>query len=157
MALTLFGGRRSDIDPFGYMMLDPFSLPSLLSFPNNPSFARDVSAVASTQVDWKETPDAHIFKVNLPGLSKDDVKVQVENGNVLQISGKRKIEEKASTDRWHRVERAHGSFLRRFRLPKNAKLDEVKASMDNGVLSVIVLKATPPEHKSEVRDISISE
>ncbi|KAH7307202.1 hypothetical protein KP509_22G049300 [Ceratopteris richardii] len=159
MALSLFG-RRFD-EPFESMLYDPFLFPShnwssLMRFPDQPSFARDVAAVANTQVDWKETENAHIFKANLPGLSKEEVKVQVEDGRVLQISGERKKEEVSSSDRWHRVERAQGNFLRRFRLPENAKVDEVKAAMENGVLTVTVPKAPPPEPKPTVRSIDIS-
>ena len=95
-------------------------------------------------------------KIVFLGLSKEEVKVQVEEGRVLQISGERKKEETTSTDRWHRVERSQGSFLRRFRLPENAKLEEVKAAMENGVLTVTVPKASPPEPKSAVRNIDIS-
>jgi HSP20 family protein len=84
------------------------------------------------------------------------VKVQVEDGRVLQISGERKKEETSSTDRWHRVERSQGSFLRRFKLPENTKLEEVKAAMENGVLTVTVPKIPPPEPKSSVRTIDIS-
>ena len=91
------------------------------------------------------------------GLSKQEVKVQVEEGRVLQISGERKKEETSSTDRWHRVERSQGSFLRRFKLPENTKVEEVKAAMENGVLTVTVPKFTPPEPKTAVRTIDISD
>ncbi|KAH7331924.1 hypothetical protein KP509_20G057700 [Ceratopteris richardii] len=112
------------------------------------SYARDVAAVANTQVDWKETPEAHIFKANLPGLSKDEVKAQVEEGRVLQISGERRKEEATQGEKWHHVERVHGSFLRRFRLPENVKLEEVKAGMENGVLTVTVPKMQKPSAKT---------
>ena len=82
--------------------------------------------------------------------------MQVEDGRVLQISGERKKEETKSSDRWHRVERSQGSFLRRFKLPENTKLEEVQAAMENGVLTVTVPKAAPPEPKSTVRSIDIS-
>ncbi|KAH7283599.1 hypothetical protein KP509_34G015400 [Ceratopteris richardii] len=160
MALSLFDSRSDD--PWDSFFSDPFSFPSslvrspFLNFPDHPSFARDVAAVANTQVDWKETSDSHILKANLPGLGKEDVKVQVEDGRVLQISGERKCEESQSGDRWHRIERAHGSFLRKFRLPEGAKIDEVKASMENGVLTVTIPKLAPPEPKSNVRAIDIS-
>ncbi|KAH7387562.1 hypothetical protein KP509_16G030200 [Ceratopteris richardii] len=117
MALTPFFVGGSDI-------FDPFNFDSLL-FGNrlsdrtggSSSYARDVAAVANTQVDWKGTADAHVFKANLPGLSKEEVKIQVQDGRVLQISGERKKEEVSDGEKWHRVERAQGSFLRRFRLP----------------------------------------
>ncbi|KAJ7542242.1 hypothetical protein O6H91_10G096900 [Diphasiastrum complanatum] len=156
MALTpfFFGGDQSIFDP-----LDRFFEPSADRFTlwdNAPSrrFAQDVSAIASTRVDWVETPEAHIFKADLPGLKKEEVKVQVEDGRTLQISGERKKEEVEKTDKWHRVERTQGSFLRRFRLPENAKLEEVKAKVEDGVLTVTVPKIEKP--KSEVKAIEIS-
>lgn len=108
----------------------------------------------NTRIDWKETPEAHIFEADLPGLKKDDVKVEVEEGRVLQISGERSREEEEKNDKWHRIERSSGKFQRRFRLPENAKMDRVKASMENGVLTVTVPKEE--EKKPEVKAIEIS-
>ena len=151
------GGRRSDIfDPFSLDVWDPFD-----GFPfnntalaNAPSSARETSAFANARIDWKETPESHIFTADLPGLKKEEVKVEVEEGRVLQISGERSKEEEEKNDRWHRVERSSGKFLRRFRLPENAKMEEVKASMENGVLTVTVPKQE--EKKPEVKAIDIS-
>ena len=66
--------------------------------------------------------------------------MELEEGRVLQISGERSREKEEKNDKWHRVERSSGKFLRRFRLPENAKVDEVKAAMENGVLTVTVPK-----------------
>ncbi|KAK9998598.1 hypothetical protein SO802_018201 [Lithocarpus litseifolius] len=107
------------------------------------------------RIDWKETPEAHVFKADLPGLVKEEVKVEVEEGQILQISGERSKEQEEKKDKWYRVERSSGKFLRRFRLPKNARTDQVKASMENGVLTVFV----PTEgvvKKPEVKTIEIS-
>ena len=104
------------------------------------------------KVDWKETPESHIFMADLPGLKKEEVKVEVEGGRVLEISGERRKEEKEDT--WHREERISGKFLRRFRLPENAKVDEVKAAMENGVLTVTVPKKEVK--KPEVKTIDIN-
>ncbi|KAK2637451.1 hypothetical protein Ddye_032243 [Dipteronia dyeriana] len=58
------------------------------------SVARETSAIANTRIDWKETPEAHVFKADLPGLKKEEVKVEVEeDGRVLQISGERNREQ----------------------------------------------------------------
>lgn len=97
--------------------------------------------VLSTPIDWKETPESHVFIADLPGLSKDEVKVEINDGRILQISGERKAEAAAEGgEKWHRVERNRGDFCRRFRLPENAKTDEIKASMENGVLTVSIPK-----------------
>ncbi|PON80923.1 Small heat shock protein HSP [Trema orientale] len=99
-------------------------------------------------------PEAHVFRADVPGLKKEEVKVEVEDDRVLQISGERKMEKKDKNDTWHRVERSCGKFLRRFRLPENAKLDQIKAAMENGVLTVTVPKEAIK--KSDVKSIEIS-
>ncbi|CAL5322595.1 hypothetical protein CsSME_00000926 [Camellia sinensis var. sinensis] len=157
MIPSIFGGRRSNVfDPFSLDIWDPFEgFPFNSAFANAPnSAARETSAIANTRIDWKETPEAHIFKVDLPGLKKEEVKVEVEEGRVLQISGERSKEHEEKNDKWHRIERSSGKFLRRFRLPENVKMDEVKATMEDGVLTVIVPKEE--EKKPEVKSIDIS-
>ncbi|RYR46270.1 hypothetical protein Ahy_A07g032010 isoform A [Arachis hypogaea] len=147
MIPSVFGGRRSNI-------LDPFSLDVWDPFQDIFSVAMSASAIASTRVDWKETPEAHVFNVDLPGLKKEEVKVEVEDGRVLQISGERSREQEQKDDRWHRVERSTGKFMRRFRLPENANMDEIRAAMENGVLTITVPKVE--EKKPEIKSIQIS-
>ncbi|KAI3772272.1 hypothetical protein L6452_03454 [Arctium lappa] len=116
--------------------------------------SRDTSAFVNTRVDWKETPEAHVFNADLPGIKKEEVKVEVEDDRILQISGERNVEKEDKNDTWHRVERSSGKFTRRFRLPENAKLDEVKASMENGVLTITVPKEEVK--KPDVKSIQIT-
>ncbi|KAL5701832.1 hypothetical protein ACHQM5_027126 [Ranunculus cassubicifolius] len=152
---SIFSGKRSNVfDPFSLEIWDPFQ-----DFPFSPSItpsesSKEISQFAKTRIDWKETPEAHVFKADLPGLNKEEVKVEVEEGRVLQISGERSREKEEKDDKWHRVERSSGKFLRRFRLPENAKIDQVKASMENGVLTVMVPKEEVK--KPEVKAIEIS-
>ncbi|KAK9913654.1 hypothetical protein M0R45_037464 [Rubus argutus] len=156
---SFFGnGRRSSVfDPFSLDIWDPFQDFSLINARSAPrsELAGETAAVANTRIDWKETPEAHVFKADLPGLKKEEVKVEVEEGNVLQISGERRVEKEDKSDKWHRVERSSGKFSRRFRLPENAKTEEVKAAMENGVLTVIVPKLEVK--KPDVKAIQISD
>ncbi|CAB4312761.1 unnamed protein product [Prunus armeniaca] len=149
--------RGGFFDPFSLDVWEPFKdfpFPSSSSLSTFPEFSRENSAFLNTRIDWKETPEAHLFKADLPGLKKEEVKVELEENRVLQISGERKIEKEDKNDQWHRVERSSGKFLRRFQLPENAKVDEIKAAMENGVLSVTVPKAEVK--KPDVKAIEIS-
>ncbi|KAE8719108.1 17.5 kDa class I heat shock protein [Hibiscus syriacus] len=56
--------------------------------------------VVKAQIDWKETPEAHVFKAVFPGLKKEEVKVEIEDDRVLQISGERKVEKEDKNDTW---------------------------------------------------------
>ncbi|GLJ26949.1 hypothetical protein SUGI_0527580 [Cryptomeria japonica] len=91
---SLWGRRSSTVyDPFSLDVWDPFQVFDSSIFKNiaapSADFARDAAAVANTQIDWKETPDAHIFKADLPGLKKEEIKIEVEGSRILQISGER--------------------------------------------------------------------
>lgn len=141
----------SVLDPFSLDLWDPFhGFPFTRSFLDPSStFLSDTSAFTMARMDWKETPEAHVLKADLPGMKKEEIKVEAE-GNVLQISGERTGENEDKTDTWHLVERSSGKFMRRLRLPENVKMDEIKAAMENGVLTVTVPKkeVKKPEAKS---------
>ncbi|XP_055836352.1 17.8 kDa class I heat shock protein-like [Solanum dulcamara] len=153
---SFFGGRRSNIfDPFSLDVWDPFEgFPISTTIANPPSSVRETSAFANARIDWKETPQAHVFKVDVPGIKKEEVKVEVEEGGILQISGERSKEQEEKNDQWHRMERSSGKFVRRFRLPESVRMGEIKAAMENGVLTVTVPKEE--EKKPEVKAIDIS-
>ncbi|KAJ7947659.1 Class I heat shock protein [Quillaja saponaria] len=153
---SFFGGRKTDVfDPFSLDTWDPFDGFFTSSLTNLPASANETSAFANTRIDWKETPEAHVFKADLPGVKKQEVKVEVEEGRILQISGERSKEQEEKNDTWHRVERSSGRFLRRFRLPENAKTDQVKASLENGVLTVTIPKVEEKKQPG-VKAIDIS-
>ncbi|XP_068667962.1 18.1 kDa class I heat shock protein-like [Aristolochia californica] len=152
---SILGQRTNVFDPFSLDVWDPFQgfpLKTLAS--SGSSLSDETTQLVNTRIDWKETPEAHVFKADLPGLKKEEVKVEVEEGRVLQISGERSKETEEKNDKWHRVERSSGKFLRRFRLPGNAKMDQVKATMENGVLTVTIPKEEVK--KPEVKAIDIS-
>jgi HSP20 family protein len=93
-----------------------------------------------------------VTKVDLPGLKKEDVKIEVTD-NRLVISGERKREVEERKKNVYRSEREYGSFYRAVPLPEGVKLEDVKATFADGVLEVSVPLAAQPEAK--VRRVEI--
>lgn len=121
------------------------------------SYVRDTRAQACTAVDVKELPNAYVFVADMPGLKSADIKVQVENDNVLTISGERKREEPSDDTQYLQLERPAGKFLRKFTLPQNADLNKISASCNDGVLTVVVPKLPPPEpQKPKTINVTVS-
>ncbi|GAB4854510.1 hypothetical protein Ancab_023092 [Ancistrocladus abbreviatus] len=116
---------------------------------NAPSrnYVRDARAMASTPADVKEYPNSYQFIVDMPGLKSREIKVQVEDDNVLMISGERKRDEEKEGVKYVRMERRVGNFLRKFVLPENASTEAITAVCQDGVLTVTVEKLPPPESK----------
>ena len=89
-------------------------------------------------IDVHETADDYIITAELPGLSRDDIHIQVHEGRV-QISGERR-EHDFPCEQYHRVERGHGSFSRTFDLPLPVQNDHVSADLRDGVLTIVCPK-----------------
>ncbi|XP_062159176.1 17.9 kDa class II heat shock protein-like [Alnus glutinosa] len=112
------------------------------------SYVRDAKAMAATPADVKEYPDAYVFIIDMPGLKSGDIKVQVEDDNMLVISGERKREDEGKEGaKYVRMERRVGKLMRKFGLPENANTDAISAVCQDGVLTVTVQKLPPPEPK----------
>lgn len=103
----------------------------------------DASSVVTSQwvprVDIKEEADRFVIFADLPGVDPAGIEVQMDKG-ILSIKGERKTESLTETDRYSRVERAHGVFYRRFALPDSANPDGVTASGRHGVLEITIPK-----------------
>lgn len=96
------------------------------------------------RVDIVESDDSYRIQADIPGVSKDDLKVAVQDG-VLTIQGERKQEQEEENKRFHRVERFYGSFTRSFTLPEDADVNALKASASEGQLTVTIpRKASSP-------------
>jgi HSP20 family protein len=100
----------------------------------------------SPLVDITEDDKEYLIKAELPEVKKDEVKVTVENG-VLNITGERKFEKEEKGKRYHRVERAYGSFVRSFTLPDDADANKVNAEFKDGVLKVHLAKSESAKPK----------
>ena len=88
-------------------------------------------------VDLCETSDAFIFTAELPGLSREQIRIDVHD-NRLSLQGRR--EARVSCEQYHQVERGHGEFLRTFVLPQPVDADRVTADITDGVLTITVPK-----------------
>lgn len=103
-------------------------------------------------VDISESNEAFHIKVDLPDVKKEDVKISVED-HTLTLRGERKKVEEKKEERYHRVERSYGSFMRSFRLPENVDNEQIQAKFDAGVLEVYLPKAR--QEKPSGREVKI--
>jgi HSP20 family protein len=98
-------------------------------------------------VDITEDEKEYLIKAELPEMKKEDVRLTVEN-DVLAISGERKFEKEEKGRKYHRVERAYGSFVRSFSLPEDADGSKVTADFKDGVLQVHLPKSVKAKPKA---------
>lgn len=102
------------------------------------------------RVDIREVGEDIVIEAEVPGLTRDDIEISVENG-VLTISGQYKPAEESNGGCYHLRERNAGSFSRSFRLPPTSDLDKVEASLQNGVLTLTV----PTREEARPRKITV--
>ncbi len=102
-------------------------------------------------VDIKETKDDYVIAAEVPGMSKDDIKLSVED-NTLTIKGEKKEEKKEKDENFHRVERRYGSFQRSFNLDTPIETENISASCKDGILTIHL----PKKEESKPKEISIS-
>ena len=90
-------------------------------------------------VDLYETADRFVLTAELPGLTREDIDIQVHDGT-LTLQGRRK-EAPVPCEQYHRVERGHGAFARRFALPSAVAADHITADFRDGVLTIVIPKS----------------
>jgi HSP20 family protein len=102
-------------------------------------------------VDVLESKDAYLIRAELPGMKREDIKVEVKDGTLV-LSGERKSEQPAEGVDYRHVERIAAKFWRSFSLPETAKQDGIEATYKDGILEVSV----PKVEKAKPRQIEIS-
>ena len=138
---------------------EPFAgfgnLPSLFNDFFDGDFDR--SPVRSGAVKWYpavdvlESKDAYMIRAELPGMKKEDIKVEIKEGTLF-LSGARKSEKPAEGVEYRHVERVAAKFWRSFSLPENVKQDGIEASYKDGVIEIRV----PKSEEAKPRQIEIS-
>ncbi len=107
----------------------------------------DASISAFTpQVNTREGEFAYHIDVDLPGVKKEDITIDVHEG-VLTISGERNFKEEVKEEDYYKVETSFGKFQRSFTLPKNIDLENIEASSNEGVLEVVIPKLEKDANK----------
>jgi HSP20 family protein len=137
---TQLAAPRAVSDPFALLRQVTSELDRVFEQPFKTAFrwpaAADLAAWAP-QVDVFQRDGQLVTKVDLPGLKKEDIKVEIADG-YLVVSGERKDEAEDKQENFYRCERSYGSFYRAVPLPDGVKADEVKATFEDGVLQVRV-------------------
>lgn len=124
-------------DPFQAML----ALPSAFE-PRETLFAPDFEV--------KETPEAYIFKADIPGVKEEDLDISMTRNRVV-VSGKREAEATQEGETYYTCERSYGSFTRGFTLPEGVDTDNVRADLKDGVLTMTVPKK--PEQQAKKVEI----
>ena len=117
-------------------------------------FNRDIFRLTDQwvpQVDMSETKEEVIVRAEVPGMTKEDITVTLQD-NVLTLRGEKKQEKREQEASFHRIESSYGSFVRSITLPTLVQADRVKAAYKEGVLTVSLPKAEEVKPK----EISIS-
>ena len=159
---TALAQGRAPRDPFALLremtsdLERAFERPFRTDFrwPSLRRFAFTDASDWAPEIDVFERDNRLVTKVDLPGLRKEDVKVEATDGH-LTISGERKSETEEKKDNVYRCERSYGSFSRAVPLPEGAKLEDVKATFTDGVLEVSVplpAKATVKRRTVQIED-----
>jgi HSP20 family protein len=106
-----------------------------------------VSGGWTPPVEIYDTEDALMVRVELPGVAKEDVHVEVHE-NTLSLRGERKPDPSIKESQYHRQERAYGPFQRAFRLPVQVDTAKVQATYRNGLLELRIPKSevAKPKH-----------
>ncbi len=95
-------------------------------------------------VNTREDEKAYYIEVDLPGVKKEDIKVDVKE-NALTISGERKFKEEVKEDDYYKIETSIGKFSRTFTLPEDADVENIDAKSENGVLDIVIPKVKKEE------------
>jgi HSP20 family protein len=132
-----FEDLRSAQDELNQM--NPMLAQALGRYGQRQAAAADATPAWAPALDISERKDAYLVTVELPGVKLDDLQITLEGG-LLTIQGERHFADDSSEQQFHRIERRYGAFRRSITLPAHVRADAVEASIEDGVLQVLVPK-----------------
>lgn len=150
--------RREPATLFDEMQADLARLLDFGSFPVFP-FGRalrrvpQMSAATMPRVDIFERDDALVVKAEVPGVKKEDIDLEVVDGDLV-LRADRQEEREVKDEHWYRMERSSGSLYRRLPLPEGVQTEQIVATLSDGVLEIILPK--PRETAQQPQKIAIS-
>lgn len=100
-------------------------------------------------VNTREGKSAYHVDIDLPGVAKDDIKVDIDN-DILTVSGERKTKDEIKEEDYYKVETSFGKFTRSFTLPDNVDVENIEARSSDGVLEVIIPKLEINKNKKVI-------
>ena len=144
----VLGGR----DPFAAFW-EPFGLTTRNAGSLQPG-RQGAGALWAPQIETFQRGNEFVVRADLPGLKKDDVKIDITD-EAVTIEGERRDEHEEEREGYYRSERSYGSFYRVVPLPDGAITDSAKAHFNNGVLEIVV--QAPPREVSRGRRLEITQ
>jgi HSP20 family protein len=99
----------------------------------------DNTSVFNPKFDISEDKNKLYFEVEVPGISKNEIKISMQD-NVLTVSGEKKRSEEVKEKNYFNTERTYGSFKRSFTLPSDIDVEKTEAKFENGVLLIAIPK-----------------
>lgn len=117
------------------------------------AFGGRIAEFFSPSADAAATDDFYEIQVELPGVSEDDINLEL-NDYILKVTGEKKVEHEEKGKTYYFSERVYGAFSRSFRLPEDADRDKIFASHKDGILTIKVAKSRSEAQKARKIDIA---
>ena len=116
----------------------------------------DTGVAFAPKMDMKQTDKKYIITMDIPGMDKDKINVEIKNGALI-VSGERQTEtDDNKNNQYYRQERSFGTFMQSIPLPEDAKKDQIDANYKNGVLTVLVGRLKKQDKDPDNQKITVS-
>ncbi len=141
---------RNSYNPFAELEALAEQFTKVLQTTKEEDLAKDIAFIPA--VNTREADDAYYIEVELPGVKKEDINIDIDE-NTLTISGERKIKEEHKDDTFYKVESYYGKFERSFALPEDADPEHIEAEFKDGILEIRIPKKVQVENKPKKIEI----